>query len=225
MSGFATTTDRSKRAGSTRPDSGATASDWERFYRGLRSRDTRSDSRRIRGAFRDSSSRSSPGSGTRTESGSNHLPILLINAFVYPFCLVGIWSCMRRRQRKALVLLMPVVYLVLLHCATFAMFRYMVPVMPYLLAFAAVAVVASIDRFAGSSALAARLGLASSQSGARRLLEIVIKARAPADRGRPRRWQKGRAPPSACRSTALRETASEPSRRTIGRSLPRVCWR
>ena len=70
----------------------------------------------------------------------------------------------RRRQRKALVLLMPVLYLVLLHSATFVMFRYMVPVMPFLLAFAAVAVVAPVDRFAGSSALAARFGLARAPS-------------------------------------------------------------
>ena len=95
-----------------------------------------------------------------TESGENQLPILLINAAVYPFCLAGIWLCVRRRQMKAWVLLMPVLYVVALHWATFVMFRYMVPVMPYLLAFAAVAMVASIDRFAGSSALARSLGLA-----------------------------------------------------------------
>jgi 4-amino-4-deoxy-L-arabinose transferase-like glycosyltransferase len=95
-----------------------------------------------------------------TESGENELPILLINAAVYPFCLAGIWLCIRRREKKALVLLMPVLYLVALHWTTFVMFRYMVPVMPYLLGFASLAAVAAIDRFAASSALAGRLGLA-----------------------------------------------------------------
>jgi len=147
------------------PDRGATASEWERFYR-------RAAIERYKIRF-ETDAWSFPGFLLKkfarlwygTESGSNQLPILLINAFVYPFCLVGIWSCVRRRETKALVLLMPVVYLVMLHWITFIMFRYMVPVMPYLLAFAAVAIVASIDRFAGSSPLAARLGLASSHQG------------------------------------------------------------
>jgi hypothetical protein len=84
----------------------------------------------------------------------------LINAFVYPFSLAGIWLCVRRRQTTALLLLMPVVYLALLHWVTFIMFRYMVPVMPYLLAFAAVALVALLDRIAAANSFAARLGLA-----------------------------------------------------------------
>ncbi len=158
-------TDRSKRAGSKTPDPGATTSEWERFYR-------RAAIERYKIRF-ETDPWSLPGFLVKkfawlwygTESGSNLLPILLINAFVYPFCLVGIWSCMRRKEMKALILLMPVVYLVLLHWATFVMFRYMVPVMPYLLAFAAVAVVASIDRFAGSSTLVARLGLAARHHG------------------------------------------------------------
>lgn len=147
------------------PDSQATASEWEQFHR-------RAALERYRIRF-ETDPWSFPGLLVKkfarlwygTESGSNQLPILLINAFVYPFCLLGIWSCMRRREMKALILLMPVVYLVMLHWVTFAMFRYMVPVMPYLLAFAAVAVVASIDRFAGSNTLVARFGLASRISG------------------------------------------------------------
>jgi hypothetical protein len=59
---------------------------------------------------------------------------------------------------------MLVVYFVLLHWVTFTMFRYLLPVMPYLLAFAAVGMVAAIDRFAGASALAARFGLARAPS-------------------------------------------------------------
>ena len=147
------------------PAPGAAASEWERFYR-------RAAIERYKIRF-ETDPWSFPGFLIKkfawlwygTESGSNQVPILLINAFVYPFCLVGIWLCIRRRETKALILLMPVVYLVLLHWATFVMFRYMVPVMPYLLAFAAVAVVASIDRFAGSSSLVARLGLAASHHG------------------------------------------------------------
>ncbi len=145
------------------PDSGATNREWERFYQ-------RAAIERYKIRF-ETDPWSFPGFLLEkfarlwyaTESGANHLPILLINAFVYPFCLVGIWLCVRRREMKALILLMPVVYLVMLHWVTFAMFRYMVPVMPFLLAFAAVAAVASIDRFAGTSALATSLGLASSQ--------------------------------------------------------------
>jgi 4-amino-4-deoxy-L-arabinose transferase-like glycosyltransferase len=140
------------------PDGGATISEWEKFYR-----KAAIERYKIRW---ETDPWSFPGFLLKkfarlwygTESGSNQLPILLINAFVYPFCLAGIWSCVRRRQMKALILLMPVVYLVMLHWATFVMFRYMVPVMPYLLAFAAVAIVAAIDRFAGSSALAKSLG-------------------------------------------------------------------
>ena len=132
------------------PDGGATISEWERFYR-------RAAIERYKIRF-ETDPWSFPGFLLKkfarlwygTESGSNQLPILLINAFIYPFCLAGIWSCVRRRQMKALILLMPVLYLVMLHWVTFVMFRYMVPVMPYLLAFAAVAVVAcdrSIRRF------------------------------------------------------------------------------
>jgi 4-amino-4-deoxy-L-arabinose transferase-like glycosyltransferase len=147
------------------PDARATSSDWDRFYR-------RAALERYKIRF-ETEPWSLPGFLLKkfarlwygTESGSNQLLILLINAFVYPFCLIGIGSCVRRRQAKALILLMPVVYLVLLHWATFVMFRYMVPVMPYLLAFAAVALVAAIDRFVGSSTLVARLGLATSHGG------------------------------------------------------------
>jgi len=150
------------------PDDGATITERERFYR-------RAAIERYKIRL-ETDPWSFPGFLLRkfarlwygTESGSNQLPILLINAFIYPFCLAGIWSCVRRRQMKALILLMPVVYLVMLHWVTFVMFRYMVPVMPYLLAFAAVAVVASIDRFAGSNALATRLGLASERQAPRK---------------------------------------------------------
>jgi hypothetical protein len=146
------------------PDSQATVSDWERFYR-------RAAIERYKIRL-ETDPWSLPGFLVKkfarlwygTESGANETPILLFNAFVYPFCLAGICTCIRRRQRKALVLLMPVLYLVLLHWATFVLFRYMVPVMPFLLAFAAVAVVAAVDRFAGSSALAARFGLARAPS-------------------------------------------------------------
>jgi 4-amino-4-deoxy-L-arabinose transferase-like glycosyltransferase len=146
------------------PGPGATASDWERFYRKAAIERYRirleTDPWSLPGFLLKKFARLWYG----TESGANQAPILLFNAFVYPFCLVGIWSCIRRRQRKTLVLLMPVLYLVLLHWATFVMFRYMVPVMPYMLAFAAIGMVAAIDRFAGASALAARLGLARAPS-------------------------------------------------------------
>ena len=80
-----------------------------------------------------------------TESGTHQGAILAANALVYPVCLAGIALAWRRRVRGSLLLLLPIVYLVLLHTAMFSMFRYIVPVMPFLLAFGAYALTAAAE--------------------------------------------------------------------------------
>lgn len=73
-----------------------------------------------------------------TESGSNHSATLAINLSIYILAGVGIVLSWRRRNWAALILLVLVGYFVVIHWMTLPLFRYLIPVMPYLVAFAAV---------------------------------------------------------------------------------------
>ena len=76
-----------------------------------------------------------------TESGTNHGIILSINALFYLFGIAGILLAWIQRMRPAYVLACLLVYFIILHSASLPLFRYMVPVMPYIMAFAAFAIV------------------------------------------------------------------------------------
>lgn len=74
-----------------------------------------------------------------TESGANHGIILAINLPLYGAFVVGVVLAVKQGRRYAFLLLGLLGYFVVLHLAMVPLFRYMLPVMPYLIAFASFA--------------------------------------------------------------------------------------
>lgn len=72
-----------------------------------------------------------------TESGRNHSIALGVNILIYAPSIVGIVAAWRQKDCITLVLLGLIGYFVLLHWPTLALFRFMMPVMPYVSGFAA----------------------------------------------------------------------------------------
>lgn len=72
-----------------------------------------------------------------TESGANHTLVLLINLPFYVLGLFGFWMLIRSGNRLAGLISVLLLYVIALHVAVFAYFRYVVPIMPYVLLFAA----------------------------------------------------------------------------------------
>ena len=81
-----------------------------------------------------------------TESGNNHGVTLLINAGIYVLAILGIWVVWDKRNRMALMLVGMVGYFVIVHWLTLPLFRYMLPVMPYVLTLAAVGIAFIIEK-------------------------------------------------------------------------------
>ena len=73
-----------------------------------------------------------------TESGNNHGTSLLINSFIYIPAGVGSIVAWRRNKSVALALYGIIGYFALMHWLTLPLFRYMIPVMPYVIAFCAI---------------------------------------------------------------------------------------
>jgi 4-amino-4-deoxy-L-arabinose transferase-like glycosyltransferase len=72
-----------------------------------------------------------------TESGRNQWIMVAINLPVYVFGLVGVWRLRQTRSNAARFLVVLLTYFVAVHVAVFAYFRYLVPIMPYVLLLAA----------------------------------------------------------------------------------------
>lgn len=72
-----------------------------------------------------------------TESGNNHAITLSVNAGIYLLAIVGAVFARRRKNHITSGLYGLLGYFVLLHWLTLPLFRYMLPVMPYVMAFAA----------------------------------------------------------------------------------------
>ena len=72
-----------------------------------------------------------------TESGNNHGVTLAVNAGIYVLAIIGICIAWKRRNGIAMMLLSLVGYFVIIHWLSLPLFRYMLPVMPYVIAFAA----------------------------------------------------------------------------------------
>jgi hypothetical protein len=72
-----------------------------------------------------------------TESGRNQWIMFAINLPVYVFGLVGLWRLRQTRSNAARFLVVLLTYFVAVHVAVFAYFRYLVPIMPYVLLLAA----------------------------------------------------------------------------------------
>jgi hypothetical protein len=81
-----------------------------------------------------------------TESGRNHWKTLSVNLLFYLPAAAGIVLAWRRRLSLALLVFGVLGYFVLIHWVSLPLFRYMVPVMPYVIASAAFAVVVLWDR-------------------------------------------------------------------------------
>lgn len=72
-----------------------------------------------------------------TESGNNHGISLLINGFIYLPAGIGIVVGWRRNKGATLAFCGIIGYFSLIHWFTLPLFRYMIPVMPYVIAFSA----------------------------------------------------------------------------------------
>lgn len=81
-----------------------------------------------------------------TESGRNQLLIALINSPVYLLFLVGLWFAIRDAMHTTYLLFTIIVYFVSIHMAVFGYFRYMLPVMPYLILIGAYGLLSLITR-------------------------------------------------------------------------------
>jgi hypothetical protein len=77
-----------------------------------------------------------------TESGNNERIILGINSIIYALALIGLWLSWTRGSRYLYMVGPIILYFVLLHWATLPLFRYILPVMPLIIAFAGIAVFA-----------------------------------------------------------------------------------
>lgn len=84
-----------------------------------------------------------------TESGRNHLIILLLNAPFYLFALIGVILLWRKgsMHRSVWIVIVLIGYFVLLHWISLPLFRYVLPVMPYIIAFASAGILFSFERF------------------------------------------------------------------------------
>lgn len=81
-----------------------------------------------------------------TESGNNHGITLAVNAGIYAFALIGVVVTVKKKNRMAMILMGFVSYFVIIHWLTLPLFRYMLPVMPYVLALTAVGIVFTIEK-------------------------------------------------------------------------------
>jgi 4-amino-4-deoxy-L-arabinose transferase-like glycosyltransferase len=72
-----------------------------------------------------------------TESGANQGIVIAINLPIYLLAIVGLRSYMRSGSRLGGVLIVLLAYFVVIHVLVFGYFRYMLPVMPYVIIFAA----------------------------------------------------------------------------------------
>jgi hypothetical protein len=83
-----------------------------------------------------------------TESGRNHGVTLLVNAPFYLFALVGMVHVLRQRPTGSSnwILIVLISYFALLHWISLPLFRYMLPIMPYIIAFASAGILLLFER-------------------------------------------------------------------------------
>jgi len=78
------------------------------------------------------------------ESGRNDAIIILVNLPIYSFALAGLLIAWHRRITLVWVPFTMVTYFVIVHWASLPLFRYLMPVMPYLVGFAAFTMVSTM---------------------------------------------------------------------------------
>ena len=84
-----------------------------------------------------------------TESGRNQWIMLALNLPLYLFGLLGLWRFRQTHTDAAALLGVLLAYFIAIHVAVFAYFRYLVPVMPYVLLLAADGAVLALERVRG----------------------------------------------------------------------------
>ena len=76
-----------------------------------------------------------------TESGKNHNLILLSQLPMYALAVIGVICAWMKGKTAAWILLCLVAYFIVLHWLSLPLFRYMIPIMPYVIGLAAFAIV------------------------------------------------------------------------------------
>ena len=80
------------------------------------------------------------------ESGRNDAIILSINLPIYVCAAAGLVLAWRRKMLLVLIPFSIVAYFVLVHWVSLPLFRYLMPIMPYLIGFAAFTIISILDR-------------------------------------------------------------------------------
>lgn len=82
-----------------------------------------------------------------TESGNNERIILYINGLIYVPAVVGLWVASVRHRRYVWILGPVILYFILLHWLTLPLFRYILPVMPFIIALAGLGMTVAFEAF------------------------------------------------------------------------------
>lgn len=90
-----------------------------------------------------------------TESGNNERVILLINSLIYVPALIGVWIAWSRHRQYLWILGPVILYFVFLHWLTLPLFRYMLPVMPFIIGLAGLGITTVVDDHLRKSRIAA----------------------------------------------------------------------
>ena len=80
------------------------------------------------------------------ESGRNDAIILAVNLPIYLFAVIGLILAWRRKMLLVWVPFSIVAYFILVHWVSLPLFRYLMPAMPYLIGFAAFAIISILER-------------------------------------------------------------------------------
>lgn len=86
-----------------------------------------------------------------TESGNNERIILFINGLIYVAAVMGSWVAWVRHRQYLAILGPGILYFILLHWLTLPLFRYMLPVMPFIIALAGLGITESLETYGRKS--------------------------------------------------------------------------
>lgn len=82
-----------------------------------------------------------------TESGNNERIILFVNSLIYVPAVIGLWIVWLRHSQFLWILGPVILYFLLLHWLTLPLFRYILPVMPYIIALAGLGTITVLDQY------------------------------------------------------------------------------
>ncbi|HEU5134573.1 MAG TPA: glycosyltransferase family 39 protein [Steroidobacteraceae bacterium] len=80
-----------------------------------------------------------------TETGNNHGLILATNLPIYGCALVGLWLLLRIRSDATFVVVGMLAYFIAIHAAVYSLFRFIVPVMPYIILMASLGLLHMVE--------------------------------------------------------------------------------